>query len=67
MRVCVNSANDCAAINGPGAGELIREAGGRPMWSPSRHAYMTNRRVASIVLALAELEGISVEYAEVAA
>lgn len=64
VRVHLIASNDTAAINGPGTGKLIATAGGKLVWSRRRRAWMTNRRIAEAVLALADHEGRDVDYRE---
>ncbi len=64
LRVHVDDRNDVSVISGPGAGKLVARAGGRPWWSPARRAWMSNRRIADNVLALADAEGRQVTYTE---
>lgn len=64
LRVRLNNPNDWASISGPGAGAFIVAAGGKCMYSAAQKAWMTNRRIASNVLALAEEAGYDIDYAE---
>jgi len=57
---------DCwAAVSGPLAVELLAEVGSRPLWSPSRRAWMVGLQSASNILALADARGVRVSYDEV--
>jgi hypothetical protein len=40
-------------VNGPGAGKLLIEAGGKPLWSRRHHGWATTRRYAAEVEARA--------------
>ncbi len=64
LRVHVNNFNDWSAISGPGAGRLIQRAGGKLWWSRERRAWMSNRRIADNVLAIADYERRKVSYTE---
>lgn len=64
LRVRLSEANDWASIAGFGAKDLVEEAGGRPIWSNIQRAWMTNTRVATDALAIADRRGWSVTYTE---
>jgi len=64
LRGHVNNSNDWSAISGPGAGRLIQRAGGKLWWSRERRAWMSNRRIADNVLAIADYEHRKVSYTE---
>ena len=64
LRVHIDDRNDWSAISGPGAGRLIQRAGGKLWWSRERRAWMSNRRIADNVLAIADYEHRKVSYTE---
>ena len=49
-------------VNGPGAGRLVIDAGGKVMYSRSMRGYATNEQIATQVLALAEHERRAVTF-----
>lgn len=65
IRVRQLEGRDSMFISGWTARQLIVIAGGKPQWSRRRAAWMTNVRIGSDVIALAEHDGISVTFERV--
>ncbi|MDO9378928.1 MAG: hypothetical protein Q7T56_08755 [Nocardioidaceae bacterium] len=62
LRVVIVPEKGLAFVQGPGARELIEEAGGRAFWLGTKRAWSTSPAVAGDVLALAQLGRLAVAY-----
>ena len=66
IRVTVDPVNHVGSVAGRDAKERIEACGGRPYWHRSRRVWMTSEAVAGDVLAMAELDGLAVQFSHVA-
>lgn len=60
IRIVINPANDFGSISGWQAKDLLTRCGGRPRWSRRHHAWVTNERIATDVVAAAEADRFTV-------
>ena len=65
IRVSSDPVNHAGFVSGWGSRDMIVACGGRPMWARHRKAWATSESIALDVLAMAEHEGYSVEFATV--
>lgn len=62
LRVEIDPVNHSAFVSGFKPYEYIVKAGGRPLYSRRRKAWSTSEKTARDVLAMAEYDGLAVQY-----
>ena len=62
ISVTTDPVNHCGFVSGWKAREYVVNCGGRPLWSRLRRAWSTSEQTALDVLAMAEYDGLAVQY-----